>query len=118
MLMNQAMINQVMDPRRRMRLLEGDADPLVLPAHHPAWLAPSFAGHRQHEAIRKPERAVDFDPGAGIREAANRAGDGLAAELDGSGFQNAVARRGAVFVHDLRAVVARAILQELWLAAG
>ena len=81
-------------------LLEDNADPLVLAPHHPAWLAPAFARHRQHEAIRKLERAVDFDRCAGRREVADRARDGLAAELDGSGLQHAVAGRDAVFVHE------------------
>jgi hypothetical protein len=85
---------------RRVALLEGDADSLVLTPDHPARLAPPLARHRQHEAIRKPERAIDFDRGAGSGEIADRAGDGLAAELDCSGFQHAVAGRSAVFVHD------------------
>ena len=59
-----------------------------------------FAGNRQYEAIRKPERAVDFDRSASRREVADRARDSLTAELDGSGFQHAVAGRDAVFVHE------------------
>src|SRR5690348_1319170 len=95
------LMNRVSEPAaRRLPLLEDDANPLVLAPHHPAGLAPPFARHRQHEAIRKPERGVNLDRRARSRQVADRARDGLAAELDSSGLQHAVAGRDAVFVHD------------------
>ncbi len=65
------------------------------------WAAPrgSVRGDREHKAVRKPDRALDLDGRAGRRNIADQAIERAAAELDGPGFQDAVAWRGSLLVH-------------------
>jgi len=53
-------------------------------------LAQSIAGDVEGEVVGKPQGAVDFERRAGLRDVADRAGDRVSAELDRSGFQDAV----------------------------
>jgi hypothetical protein len=80
-----------------------DADASVFPPDDMALPDASVRGHREHKAVRKPDRAVDLDRRARRRDITDDAIDLAAAELDGPGFQDTVARRSPSFVHQYRA---------------
>ena len=77
-------------------VVKRNADALSVPPNDVAAPGASVRGHRQH----KPYRGIDLNGGAGRREVANDTIDPGAAELDGPGFQDTVARRDPVFVHN------------------
>jgi hypothetical protein len=74
---------------------------------HPFFLAPDdvtrplqlLGLNDQRETIRNENRGYDFQRGPGLRKVANRAVNGTAAERDGSGFQDAMARSNSMFIH-------------------
>ena len=87
-------------PAAATSIVKRNADALFGPPNDMAAPGASVGGHRQHKAVRIPDRRIDLDGGAGRREVANDTIDPGAAELDGPGFQDAVARRDPVFVHN------------------
>ena len=86
--------------RRNSAPVEGKPDELLLPPDHAAGLVQSLAWDDEYKMVGKPEGSVDLDACAHRRKAADDAGDGFAAELDRSGFQDAVARCNAAFFHE------------------
>src|ERR1700753_2423759 len=85
-----------------------DAARLIVERHAEAFFfapddmaAPGAAvrGYGEHEAVRKPDRALDLDRSTRRRDIADHAIDLAAAELDRPGFQDTVARGSPSFVH-------------------
>ena len=80
--------------------VEGHADAFFPAPHDVTRLSQPVARDAQGEPVGKPQRAVDFECRARLGDVANRAGDRVSTELDGSGFQDAVTRCDAVLGHD------------------
>jgi hypothetical protein len=62
-------------------------------------LAEMLGDDHEIEAVRYPDRAGDVEGRAACGEVADGAIDAAAAELDGSGLEDAMTRRGTVLVH-------------------
>ena len=67
--------------------LERHADALVFDPDHPAWTLGDITGDHEIEFGGNAHRARDLECCAGIRNVADDAIKGAAAELDGAGFQ-------------------------------
>jgi len=70
--------------------IKGHADALFLAPHEVTRPAQPIAGDAQGKPVGKPQGAVDFERRARLGDVADRARDRVAAELDRSGFQDAV----------------------------
>jgi hypothetical protein len=77
---------------RAVLLVKRHADAFVFPPDDMAVPRASVRGHREHKTVRKPDRALDLDGRALRRDIADDTIDLAAAELDGPGFQDTVAR--------------------------
>ena len=81
-------------------LFERHADSLFPAPDDVAGFRKPVALDSQREPIGKPEHGGDVERGAGIGNIAHRAGNRLAAELNGSGLQDALASGDPVFIHN------------------
>jgi hypothetical protein len=86
--------------RRCATSVECDADAFLLAPHDVAGFAQGFARDAEDKAVREPQRADDFQRGAGRGDVADRARNLRATELHGSGFEDAVTRRYAMVIHE------------------
>ena len=71
--------------------VEGHADAFFLAPHDVTRPAQPIARDAQGKPVRKPQGTVDFERRARLGDVTDRARDRVAAELDRSGFQDAVA---------------------------
>ncbi len=79
--------------------VERHAHPFFLAPDDVTWPLQLLALNDRRETIRNEKRGYDFQRGPGLRKVANRAINRTAAERDGSGFQDAMARSSSMLIH-------------------
>ena len=80
--------------------VEGHADAFFLAPNDVTRPPQPIARDAQGKPLGKPQGAVDFERRAGLGDVANRAGDRVSAELDRSGFEDAMTRCDTMLGHD------------------